>query len=204
MTKSIIIFVIIIILTGLGYWLYQSTLTPESEDAGWKTYSNKEYGFKINYPNSWYSYKNEAGGLVEIATFSQTQYKKYYRTHDYEKLGKNWGIVHVWYNESKDIEKNVDEIERLIDALSGGHVSQIENSTVEEIDVYGMKGYKISFSGKGYLLDENFSNIVYLFLNKSEEGMLKFEGIFVGENKEEYEKYVETFEEMFLSFKFLE
>jgi len=34
--------------------------------------------------------------------------------------------------------------------------------------------------------------------------MLRFEGIFAGENKEEYGKYAKTFEEMFSTFRFLE
>jgi len=204
MKKIIILIIIIIIFTGAGYWFYQSILKSEGENNEWKTYSNKEYGFEINYPNSWHSYKSEVGGLAEISTFSQTEYKKYYGTNDYEKLGEDWGVIHVYYIESNDIEKNIDGLERLIAALSKGSVSQIEDSTVEEIDVHGTKGYKISFSGKGYLLDENFSNIFYRFPNKNKEGILSFEGIFAGKNKEEYGKYAEIFEEMFLTFKFLQ
>jgi len=52
--KKIIIIIIIIIVGGLGYWIYQSTLTPKGEDTGWKVYRNEERGFEIGYPNNWY------------------------------------------------------------------------------------------------------------------------------------------------------
>jgi len=116
----------------------------------------------------------------------------------------NWGVVHVGYTKSNNLEKQVESIDRLIKALGRGPVSRIDTSNIEEINVQGMKGYKISFSGKGYLMDENFTNIFYLILHKNNEGTIRFEGIFAGNNKEEYEKYAEVFNQMLSTFKFLE
>jgi len=220
--KYILIVIILAAIAGggiLGYMQWWTTRQEEKltefpelkilpkildETADWKIYENKEYNFAIDYPKSWYAYPNQFGGLEEIATFSETKYKQYYGTEDHKKIGENYGIVHIEYIKNNDLEKQIENIDKLIKALGRGPISKIETSSVEEINVDGIKGYKISFSGKGYMLDEDFTNIFYLILHKNNEGTLKFEGIFAGNNKEEYEKYAELFNQMLSTFKFIE
>jgi len=64
MSKAIITIIIIVVVAGLGYWVYQSTITPEEltekeqvtedETANWQIYRNKEYGFEISFPEDWF------------------------------------------------------------------------------------------------------------------------------------------------------
>ena len=63
MSKAIIAIIITIAVVGLGYWVYQSTITPEElteeeqatedETADWKTYRSEEYGFEMKHPKDW-------------------------------------------------------------------------------------------------------------------------------------------------------
>jgi len=217
--KHILIVVILIAIIGGGVLVRQQYWQPKKESGmpematqtrnevtNWKTYQNKEYNFAIDYPKSWYAYSVQIGDLEydQIATFPKAKYEQYYGTENYKELG-NWGVVHIGYTKNNDLEKYVESIDRLIKALGRGPVSKIETSNIEEINLQGMKGYKISFSGKGYIRDENFTNIFYLILHKNGEGILRFEGIFAGDNKEEYEKYAEIFiNQIFPTFRFLE
>ncbi len=62
MNKKIILIVfIVIILSGIGYMIYQLYCAPEmplkvpkNETTGWKTYTDNQFGFEFQYPGNWY------------------------------------------------------------------------------------------------------------------------------------------------------
>lgn len=217
--KYILIVLVLAAIIGGGIWFYKEkqvcldcfgppvSVGPETKDeiAKWKTYGNKEYGFEIKYPNSWYAYEDKITmGLAVISTFSQTSYEKYFGTFENKKIGRNYGVINLVYSKDITPEKQIEGIDRLIKALGRGPVSKIEESTVEEININGTNGYKVYFRGKGYILDEDFINIFYIISDRKSGGIIKLEGTFAGEDKEIYEKYSETFKQMFSTFRFLE
>ena len=61
--KSIYILVLLIVLIAVSLWVMNSLTKTESAtgliteavnaDEGWKTYTNEEYGFKIDFPKDW-------------------------------------------------------------------------------------------------------------------------------------------------------
>lgn len=61
--NTILIIILIIVIAGVGYWIYRSNSTPEEakeneqivqdETIDWNVYTNEKYGYEIKYPKDW-------------------------------------------------------------------------------------------------------------------------------------------------------
>jgi len=177
-------------------------IVPEGA-AEWETYRNEEYGFEIKYPKNWYNYEWEEG-LIAISTFSREEYDKYYATTEIKKLGESYGLIYITFPE-KPLEEFFELTKSGIESLKKpGSGYRIEKFVTEDVIIEEMKGYRIYYSGKSFMRfeeGEESINIVYLFLVKEKEEIIRFEGNFKGKNGE---KYARDFDQMLSTFKFLE
>jgi len=219
-----VIIVAIIVGTGLLYYYYlwivelETKLAklelrvPRNETADWKIYRNEEYGFEIKYPMSWFAYNDTKLGFAAISTFSQEKYEKYFGTTDKEKLGENYGLIHIDYIAGKPLEEIFESAKRIIEKTQEipGAPFKIKEFATNEINIGGSKGYglyyRTIYPEQAYYKEGVYG--IYLILDKHSEGIIGFEGKFTGididKNKETYKKYAKNFSQMISTFKFLE
>ena len=182
-----------------------SIKNPEVDN--WKTYRNKEYGFEIKYPKDWYTYENIGVKHKIISTFSQDKYKKYFGMTDHKKLGKNSGLILLNDLIGKSVEDKFEFIKSKIENIKNGKrdTFKIEKFIAEEINVEGVKGYKIYYHYyENSIMYEEGVHIVYIFPDKNSEKGFHFEGDFAGEDEKVYKEYAEDFDQMISTFRFLE
>ena len=82
---------------------------------------------------------------------------------------------------------------------------KIDEPIIEEVTIKGENGYRIylNYYEQTIMCEEGIV-IIYLFADKNNERFFHFLGDFRGKNREVYEKYAETFDQMLSTFKFLE
>lgn len=196
--KNIFIVILLIFVIGGGYWLYELFSSPSA----WEVYRNKEHGFEIEYPSSWYSWGGESQRI--ISTLPKTKYESYYGTTEAERLGESYGLIWISFP-SQQLEEYFELTKRGIEILrnpSSGY--DVESFVTEELTIAGSEAYKLHYKGKIFSRlggGENSINIVYLISPEEKEGIVKFEGSFRGEERE---KHVADFNDMISTLKFLE
>ena len=206
MLKVIILIIIIIIVGGLGYWIYQATITSESENFNLKTYENKEHGFEMKYPKGWNYYKDEwtMVGMDVISTLSKNVYR---RGDVYEEFGKDYALIYITHhkNESRSLDetfKERKEIGKRMIAASRETVIPRELIVTEQVNIGNNKGYRLLLRElAGVQSGIHFS---YLLSDKNNDGIIEFWGWFRGETKEKQEEYLNAFNQMLSTFRFLE
>jgi hypothetical protein len=200
--KKFLVLVIIIIgilIIGGGVFAYFYLF-----GSGPQVLESIEYGFKIKYPNNWYTF-DDMGNRI-IATYSSEKHKEYFGTEDYKKLGDNLGII-IISRESKSLEEKLNSTkERYAKMLNGTDKSaEIDELKAEEITTGNRRGYKMYFNYReSKLMYENGYHIIYLLSDKSGAGVVKFEGDFSGNNEQIYMDYAEKFGEMLSNLEFLD
>lgn len=216
----IIIVLCAIVVGGIAVWQYlrapegEERLegTPEDETADWKVYRNKEYGFEIKYPKPWYNHGTENDIFfllyptippIEEATEDykcQVSISMLYIKQDYlnqikEQYGKE-DALDALYEEQ-------DESIRLKEVYSS-EISKTEEVAIEEINIGGMKGLKIHKRVKELVTNREYILIIYIVLDKNSGGAFAIRGDFYGEKREDCENYIDDFNQMPSTFKFID
>lgn len=210
--KKILIVILAVLSVALASVLgYQKLTQPETnqpivaisdETADWKTYTNDQYGFEMKYPENWFSYESE--GMEVISTFSKESYEKYnFSAPDGQKLGESYGLI--WINfPNKPLEQFLLLVEKSIDIQKqSSSPYRIANNITEDLNIDGLKGYRIYYDGKSFFRFENGEksvNIVYLLAGKENENIIRMEGGFRGSKSDEYAR---IFDQMLSTFKFI-
>ncbi len=114
--------------------------TVKDETVDWKTYANEEYGYKIKYPKEYYVYDYSYDGSqhpeeVEIQSFPRP------------KEGGYSGIGGTGCQTSIYVSKEYSSFQDWVDKEKTNLGTDLERSSIEDIMVGNVKGYKVSFFG---------------------------------------------------------
>lgn len=197
--KAIIIIIVLAVLVVGGIYAYQywqggEVKTPqENETANWQTYKNEEYGFEIDYPETWYTGGPSIPGIIEITTFQPGGFE----------YPKDYGILGVDHSTNVTMEealKPFQEIKKMIEKSAESDPSvHVEKNSIKEVTIDGAKGYIISLE---YTSDnELYVQINLLLSDKNGEGIFMILGLFEGEGQK---AYYETARKIINSFHFFD
>lgn len=189
--KKIIILFIIIILTGFGFWFYKSKIETvrvannqiSLEDiSDWKTYTNKERGFEIQYPKDWHSMdfkeKNIGGIITNLSNPAVLNSKKL------PPLNDDLLYLEVALDEGEN-QQSFSEF-----------ISRIKTTSVEDLIIGGSQAYKIKATKNTYF---------WAVINQKTGEVFLIIPIIVTSDlySRDYEKYKDLFEKIISTFKFI-
>jgi heme/copper-type cytochrome/quinol oxidase subunit 2 len=119
MSKIIITIIVIIIVTCLGYLVYQLTLTPEelteNDTTNWNTYRDEEYRFEMKYPKEWKVETEETSILFIDTTKIDVSYPKGLLVFIINVGETTFNSIYDWFNKefqdrSKDLVPEYSEL----------------------------------------------------------------------------------------------
>lgn len=188
--KYILITLLVIILGGASYGLWDFFSTPNAENIqNWTTYRDEQYNFEVKHPKEWTITKetNDINPTLKKYTFVVEEFKDHIIS---ERVG---GAFSVEFFHTDDNEAS---FERLV-ATEKKIIS--DDRIVEEIQINGLHGYKtVEYYQNGQ--EKDMWVIIYL-LDKDKQWVLRI----IGRSYDWLNKsYQEQIKLMLSTFKFLE
>ena len=191
----------------------------KEETIDWKIYSNEEFGFEMKYHKSWYDYGKEVnpyGIITMLSTMSKELSEEETKEAYFGEEG--FGEFIIYYRDAEDIKKEQEKyntkdpleayLQDLADYLEKwegrGWGPKVKKFVTEKIKIGGMDGVKIFYTTEEDQGDRGVretTNIFYYFLDKNSNGAFDIWADFYGKDSE---KYIEDFNQMLSTFKFLD
>ena len=184
---SVFLLITILLISG-GYlvWIsygqdivdkYIITTSPTPDPyAGWKTYTNEEYGFSIKYPGDWYDRGNTTGSYYDFGNSFSYQVNlpdSIYTTDSIwvqviENL-KNpdkfvtWNNIDQFFNTYRSFNINESTITFTINGSP-----KIEVEKINEFIVNGKPALQVNIKPAPNTLTDVYSNVVYYILDNNQ------------------------------------